>query len=114
MEIGVRRGIGRGDQIAEGVVLVCVGDGAGGVGEQPHRAPAIVLVEAGSRSAIHRLKLADALQTVSVIPHNLPVDDLFNHLRVAGGVEVVDQVLPPELPNILHLAKRNALDAHSI
>jgi len=47
VEIGVGRGAGRGDQVAEGVILLGVGDSAGGVGQYPHRAATVVLVETG-------------------------------------------------------------------
>jgi len=42
VEIGVGGGAGLGDQVAEGVVLVGVGDGSGGIGEHAHRAPAVL------------------------------------------------------------------------
>lgn len=93
MEIGVRRGTGRGDQIAEGVVLLGIGDGSGGIGEHADSASAVVHIEAGRGRVVNGLELADAQQTVGVLPRNLPVDQFLDDLRVAGGGEIVDQVL---------------------
>ena len=59
----------------------------------PHRASAVVLVEARRERAVHLLQLADALQAVGVSAHRLAIDQLRDHLRIAGGAQIVHQVL---------------------
>ncbi len=63
-EVVVGRGAGLGDQVAEGLLIVGVGDGACWAGEEAHGAVAVEAVETGVGSAGNGLALADQLQSI--------------------------------------------------
>jgi len=89
----IGRCAGLGQHVAEGVVPVGVGDRAGEAGQHAHCAPAVVDVEARRPCVAQCLALADALVAVGVGARNRAVDQLLDHLRVAGGRKIVHQVL---------------------
>jgi len=93
IEIDVRRCAGLGEQVAEGVVLVGIGDHACEVGQHAHRALAIVDVEARRPSIFQSLALADALVSVGVGTRDRAANQFLDHLRVAGRRKIVHQVL---------------------
>ena len=81
------------EQIAESVVLVGVGDCAGRVGQHPNCSAPVVLVEARGPDVRNDLVFADALEPVGVgAGHCARAVQLFHDLRVAGGVEVINQI----------------------
>jgi hypothetical protein len=85
--------------VAEGVVLVGVGDRACGTGQLPDAAPAVVLVEARYPGAVDNLVFTDALQAVGVGARDYPVRQLIEYLRKAGGIDT----LRPKLHRISRL-----------
>jgi len=92
IEIAIWRGPGEADEVAEGVVGIGVGDGAGGVGEVADVAAAVVAVEAGGPGTVDWLALADALKAVGVLASYYAGNCLFHNLRISGRGQVVYQV----------------------
>ena len=91
-QIVVRRCAGGGDQVAESVVVVSVGGCGGGIGEEADRAVAVVAVEAGGQGAGDRLAFVDQLQAVRIRSRDGSALEFVEHLSIAGGVLVSDEV----------------------
>jgi hypothetical protein len=81
-------------QVTEGVVIVSVGDGPGGVGELPHRPATVVTVEARCPGSADYLVLVDAPQAIGVGAGDDAIDCLIEDLRITGRIYIVlDQIL---------------------
>ena len=90
------------DQVAEGVVVVGVGDGAGWAGQGTDAAVAVVGVVDFLRGALEvgdvAARLADQFEAVEVAVVQLvvtgaaAVERLVDNLRIAGGVQAVHQI----------------------
>ncbi len=81
------------DEVTEGVVVVGIGDCASGVGEGAHAAVAVEDVVACGWRGVDRLMLADEFQAPGVGARNRAALYFVQHLRIAGGIEGVDEVL---------------------
>ena len=77
------------ERVAEGVVVVGVGDAACKARQLAYASESVVAVEAGRPCALDLLVLADALQAVGVGALEHAVDRLLEDLRQAGRVHIV-------------------------
>ena len=89
IHVVVRRGAGRAEQIAEGVVIIVIRYYGVQIRQLANTSEAIIAVEAGRPRALDLLVLADALEAISVTALDDAVDGLLEDLRQAGWVHVV-------------------------
>ena len=56
-------------------------------------ASAVIAVEARRPDVINRLRLADALKAIAVVPRDRIALQLFHHLCIYGGIQIVHRIL---------------------
>ena len=113
VEVVVRRGAGRAEQIAEGVVIIVIRYYGVQIRQLANTSEAIIAVEAGRPRAVDLLVLADALQAVGVRSLDDAVDRLLEDLRQAGRVHVVlHKVLRRHVAHLLCYAVAEAIVDH--
>src|SRR5262249_18304763 len=81
-----------GNRCTEGIVGVAIGGAAAGVGQGTHAAQAVDQVVAGRPGAADQAVLAEQVVAIGVGALHRATGQLLDHLWVAGGVQVVDQV----------------------
>src|SRR5262249_49534817 len=85
-QVVVGRAPGGGEEIAESIIVVGVGDRTSNAGQEADASVAVVAVEAKRWCAGHRLVFVDQLQTVGVGPSDRAPLQFVNYLGVPGGI----------------------------